>query len=327
MPGTSPRLLLAVPRRDSVTLAVRELLPGIATVYLEDAVPADRGSVEAALLGSIAREARDWTPRDYPRLRFVQRVFTGVDDLPMDRFPPGVEIAGNVGGYAPFVAEHAVALALGAARSLVTAQAQVLSGRLRPAPENRTLRGRTIAILGYGEIGRRIAERMKGFEVRVVGVNRTGDPVSGCDEMYPAGRLREAVAHAAVVFEARPLTRATRGTIGAAELAAMPDDAILVNVGRAGTVQEEALFRHLGEHPRFRAALDVWWGEGFGDGTLRQRFPFLTLPNVIGTPHSAAFAPGVERYALDAALANLARFFAGERPLHVIDRAEYGPEN
>jgi len=323
VPRDDPRLLLAVKRRDAVAAAVDRRLPGIPAGFLEETGPGEWGAVEAALLGSFAREARSWDPTATPRLRFVQRVFTGVDDLPFDRFPPGVEIAGNVGGFAPFVAEHAVALALAAARSLVTAHAQVAAGTLRPAPENRVLWHRTAVILGYGEIGRGIAARLRGFEVRIVGVNRTGDPAPGCDQMFPASRLREALALAAVAFDARPLTRSTQRTIGAEELRAMPPDAIYVNVGRAGTVDEEALYRHLVDHPTFRAALDVWWGEEFGSGALRQRFPFASLPNLVGTPHSAGFAPPVEAYALESALENLARFFAGERPRYIVDRSEY----
>jgi phosphoglycerate dehydrogenase-like enzyme len=317
------RLLLAVRRRDAVVEAVARQLPGIPAVFLEESRPDAWGSVEAALLGSMAREAKEWDPAAAPGLRFVQRVFTGVDDLPFDRFPPAIEIAGNVGGYAPFVAEHAMALALAAARTVVTAHAQVSAGRLRPPPENRTLWRRTAVILGYGEIGRGIAERLKGFEAQVVGVNRSGRPAPGCDRMFPADRLREALALGNLVFEARPLTRKTRSTIGAEELRSMPEDALFVNVGRAGTVDEEALFGHLRDHPRFRAALDVWWEEGFGDGSLRLRFPFASLPNVIATPHSAGFAPPVEASAVETAVRNLARFFAGERPRHIVDRSEY----
>jgi phosphoglycerate dehydrogenase-like enzyme len=308
-----------------VISAVARRLPGVEAVFLDGSGPADWTRVEAALLGSVVRDASRWDPASCPGLRFVQRIYAGVDDLPFDRFPASVEIAGNVGGYTPFVAEHAVALALAAARTIVTAQSQTAAGTLRPPPENRTLWHRTVVILGYGEIGRGIAARLGGFEARIVGVNRTGAPAPGCDEMLPSDRLTEALARGDIVFDARPLTRKTRATIGRAELQAMPEEAILVNVGRAGTIDEEALYQHLVDRPKFRAALDVWWGEGFGDGTLKFRFPFLSLPNVIGTPHSAATAPPVEEFAREAALANLARFFAGKRPRFIVDRSEYSP--
>jgi D-3-phosphoglycerate dehydrogenase len=303
--------------------AVAQALPGVPFAFLSDLEPPEAPTVEAALLGSISRDASAFDPSRFPALRFVQRIFAGVDDVPFGRFPSWIEVAGNVGGYAPFVAEHAVALALASARCVLEGTAAVAEGRSRPAPELRTLYRETVVILGYGAIGRALAERLRPFEVEVHGVNRGGDPAPGCAAMFPADHLREAVAGPAFVFDARPLTDRTRGSLGAAEFGAMRDDATFVNVGRGGTVDEEALYRHLVAHPRFRAALDVWWDEDFARGRLRSRFPFATLPNFVGTPHWAGFSPRVEEYARGTALANLARFFRGERPLHLVDRAEY----
>jgi phosphoglycerate dehydrogenase-like enzyme len=323
MPEPEPRLLLVVRARPRVLEAVRRELPKVPfAVWSEERPPAPNG-IEAVLLGSMAREAGGWDPTGYPRLRFVQRMFAGVDDLPFDRFPEGVAIAGNVGGYSPFVAEHAVALALAAARSLRAGHDAVARGRLRPSPEMRTLWHRTVAILGYGSIGREISDRLRGFGARIVGVNRSGTPALGCDEMFSAGRLKEALARADVAFDVRPLTRSTERSIGRAELAAMPADGIYVNVGRAGTVDEAALYEHLVRRPGFRAALDVWWEEDYRAGRLRIGHPFARLPNFVGSPHCAGMVPPVEEYAASRAAENLARFFAGKAPLHLVDRAEY----
>ncbi|HTW55775.1 MAG TPA: NAD(P)-dependent oxidoreductase [Thermoplasmata archaeon] len=323
MADASIDLLLATRPRDAVRAEVARQLPRVRAKFLEGTPRAEWLGARAVLLGSVAREAADWDPAAMPNLEFIQRTFTGLDDLPFDRIPPRVSVAGNVGGYAPFVAEHALALALAAARSIVTAHAQVAAGRLRPPPENRALWRKTAVILGYGEIGREIADRLRPFRMELAGVNRSGAAAPGVGRMFDADHLREALAVGDVVFEARPFTRRTARTIGAAELAAMPPEGIFVNVGRAGTVDEEALYRHLVDHPAFRAAIDVWWQEGFADGALRYRFPFPTLPNFVGTPHSAGFAPPVEAYALERSVANLARFFAGERPRHLVDRDEY----
>ena len=318
-----PRLLIVVHERPGMREAIARELPGVPFRFLAEVDRAEVGSVEAALLGSMGRDATRWEPSEFPRLRFVQRAFTGVDDLPFDRLPPGVEVAGNVGAYAPFVAEHALALALASGRCLLLGSAAVAAGRSRPPPELRTLRGETAVVLGYGEIGRALSERLRSFGAEVVGLNRTGTPAPGAARMFPADRLREALGAGGIVFDARPLTTLTLGSIGAAELAAMREEATLVNVGRGATVDQEALFRHLESHPRFRAALDVWWDEDFAEGRLTMRFPFPSLPNFVGTPHWAGFAPGVQEVALGRALENLRRFFAGDRPRYVVDRAEY----
>jgi len=318
-----PRLLLVLRDTPAARQQVEERLPGIPFAFLSETDPPARSAVEAVLLRSMTRDAVGWAPADSPRLRFLQRYFVGVDDLPFERIPPQVEVAGNVGGMAPFVAEHALALALASTRCLREGQAAVAAGRARPVPELRTLYGETAVVLGFGAIGRAIADRLHAFGAQVVGVNRIGGGAPGCDRMYPAERLREAVGAGAFVFDARPLTVRTAGSLGTAEFAAMRDDATFVNVGRAGTVDPAALYERLRTHPRFRAALDVWWDEDLAAGVIRSRFPFASLPNFVGTPHWAGFAPGVEAYALRTALENLARFFSGARPLHLVDRGEY----
>ncbi len=320
-----PRLLVATRPDPATDAAVERRLPGVPWAYLVSSRPDRWGSVEAVLLGPQRPASGRFDPYELPRLSFVQSLYAGLDGTRLDELPRSAEVAGNVGAYAPFVAEHALALALAASRSLIAAHAQVIAGRLRPAPEHRLLFDRTAVILGYGAIGRAISERLAGFHAQVLGLNRSGRAGPGAERMFASSELRTAVAAGDVVFDARPLTRSTRGSIGTAELEAMKPDAIYVNVGRAAVVQEEALYRHLVAHPDFRAALDVWWNEDFTDGTLRSRFPFASLPNVVATPHSAGYGPGVLPYVLDVALENLARFFRGERPLHIADRSEYGP--
>lgn len=322
-PMTLPRLLVALKPSEEIARVVQETLPRLDWVYATDLTGPVHRSIEAMLLGSVERDLPGVPLGDLTHLAFVQRVYTGMDGVPFDAFPPGVRFAGNVGAYAPFVAEHAVAIALAAARELPRSQAMVAAGELRPPPVQRLLWRRTALILGYGEIGRAIASRLTGFEARVVGLNRTGASAEGCVRMFPADRLQEAVHEADFVFDARPLTRSTRETIDRSVLEAMRPAAVFVNVGRAATVREEDLFQHLKTHPEFRAALDVWWHEDYAHGRLERRFPFSDLPNFVGTPHSAGFGPGVERYVLDHAATNLKRFFDGERPLHLVDPAEY----
>lgn len=320
----APRLLVALRPREELATAMNVGLPNVPWCYAGTELPYEGNSVEAMLFGSVERELGSFDPRCLRQLRFAQRVYTGMDGVPLERFGPEVRFAGNVGAYAPFVSEQAVALALAAARDLPRAHAQVQEGRLRPPPEQRLLWERTAVILGYGEIGRAIAERLSGFGTRIVGLNRTGRMAPGCDAMYPAERMVEAVREGNFVFDARPLTARTVGSVDRTVLEAMPSDAVFVNVGRAGTVQEEALYHHLRTHPSFRAALDVWWHEDFPGGRIDHRFPFGSLPNFVGTPHSAGFGPGIERYVLEHALANLRRFFSGQEPRYIIDRSEYG---
>ena len=318
-----PRLLVTLRPRDDVGAAIDRALPEVAWAYLDRTAPDAWRDVEAVLADSLGRSDAIFDDRSTPRLRFVQRIYTGLDGFPFDRFGPAVAIAGNVGAFAPYVAEHAILLALAALRDLPRSIEMVREGRLRPVATQRTLYGAMGLVLGYGEIGTEIGRRLAAFGARVAGLNRTGRPAPGVERMFSSEQLSEALSAADLVFDVRPLTRRTTGSIGRAEFERMRPDATLVAVGRAGTVDEGALYGHLQSHPEFRAAFDVWWNEDYRAGTLGARFPLASLPNFVGTPHCAGAVAGAEGRALDFALENLVRFFRDGRPRFVVDRAEY----
>jgi phosphoglycerate dehydrogenase-like enzyme len=323
MAEIAPRLLVSLPQTGPLREAIARRLPGVPTVYITTDSEGPWPGVEAMLIGSPAREFPRLEPRLVPDLKFIQRVYTGLDAFPFARIARGVAVAGNVGAFAPFVAEQAVTLLLALANNLLPNYERVRAGQIRPVDAPRWLVGHTALLLGFGEIAHELAGKLRAFGMRIEAVSRTGVEDPRADRMYAAAQLLEALASADVVVDCRPLTSATRATINAAALAAMKPNAILVNVGRAGTVDEDAIFEHLRAHPEFRYGTDVLWREDPVRGTVEHRRPFATLPNFLASPHIAGLGPEPRARALDLALTNLARYFAGEPVRHVVDRQEY----
>jgi phosphoglycerate dehydrogenase-like enzyme len=115
-----------------------------------------------------------------------------------------------------------------------------------------------------------------------------------------------------------PLTRATYGLIGAAELRRMKHDAILVNLARGEIIQERPLHDHLVRHPHFTACIDAWWIEPIRHGEFCIDLPFLDLPNVIASPHNSGQGEDAHEVSLHRAVENCRRALTGEAPLHIV---------
>jgi phosphoglycerate dehydrogenase-like enzyme len=186
------------------------------------------------------------------------------------------------------------------------------------------IHGKTLAIIGFGRIGRTIAQRARAFGVRVVAVDQYAANTDGlADAVLTPDRLPEALAAADFLVISCPLTDQTRGLIGDAELEAMKPASVLINVSRAPIADEAALFDALSRRVIAGAFLDVWYGypTGADDRVPPSRFRFDDLPNAFCTPHSSAWTdalPG-RRYAFIAA--NIDRLRSGEPLLNLVRAA------
>jgi phosphoglycerate dehydrogenase-like enzyme len=180
------------------------------------------------------------------------------------------------------------------------------------------LAGRTLGIVGYGDIGRAAAERAHRLGMRVLALRRrrllsAADP--WVDETLPPEELVPLMRRADDVVVATPLTAETRGLVGEAAIGAMKPQAVLVNVGRGPVVDEAALARALAERRIRGAALDVFEKE-----PLPPASPLWGLDNLLLSPHCADNTPGWLEAAMRAFLGNLDRFRRGERLLNVVDK-------
>jgi phosphoglycerate dehydrogenase-like enzyme len=242
-------------------------------------------------------------------LKAVQLLSAGYDNyLPF--LPAGVQLCNAAGVHDASTAELALALALASNRHLDTYARNMPTGTWGNDFAT-SLADRRVLIVGYGRIGSAIERRLAGFEVasvtRVARRARTGEvPV------HPITELRSLLPDADVVFVITPLTAETEHLIGAAELAALPDGALLVNVARGKVVDTDALVAATAEG-RIRAALDVTDPE-----PLPSDHPLWRTPGVLISPHvggqSTAFQPRMQRLVRE----QLARFAAGEPLANVV---------
>jgi phosphoglycerate dehydrogenase-like enzyme len=213
-----------------------------------------------------------------PALRVIARVGVGLDSIDVDAATAhGIAVTVTPGVNEATVADHTIALMLAALRRICEQDAAVRRGEWNRTGEHAAwlLSGGTVGLVGFGHIGRIVAERLRGFDVRVL----VNDPVEARDAAVEAVPLDVLLAASDVVSLHVPLLPTTRGLIGARELGLMPPGAILVNTARGAVVDEDALADAL-EGGRLRAAaLDVFTDEPAVPREL------AALPNVILTPH------------------------------------------
>ncbi|HVB96062.1 MAG TPA: 2-hydroxyacid dehydrogenase [Nitrososphaerales archaeon] len=262
------------------------------------------------------------------RLRFIQSGLAGVNHIPFKHLGKRIMVSSNAGGFSSGVAEFALALMLAAAKRVVKLDYALRNGEFDPAGwahlfrEVVLLRGRTLAILGYGGIGRSVGSMGRALGMNVIAFSRHASPESGVQVFRGGEGLLRVLRKSDAVVIALPLSKLTVGLIGTAELAAMKNDAILVNVARAEIVDEEALYRHLVKNQQFTYATDVWQIRR-GKETYSSKFPLLKLPNFIGTPHVAGGSAALTGEPGKAAAENVVRYLRGEAPQNVVDPSEY----
>jgi len=294
--------------------------------YLADLGAAERKDVlrcaDVLLARNTAKELRSEELPLLQKTRLIQFLSAGLDFIPLHELPLQVPLGSNAGAYAEPMAEHALAMALAAAKRLLTEHQNLSRGQFNQFTPNKMLAGKICGIFGFGGIGIATARLARCVGMRIHAMNRRGAADEAVDWIGKPDRLGELMATSDVLVISAPLTRATRGVIGQRELSLMKDDAILINLARGEIVDEIALYEHLKAKPRFTACIDAWWIEPVRHGEFRMNRPFLELPNVIASPHNSASVPTASDAALRCALANCRRALAGETPLHLVPADE-----
>ena len=292
---------------------------GRAVEALSPRVHAHRIDAEQGPPTGDAALAQVWVPRSggaavpdgflaaLPRLRLVQLLSAGAERF-VGRLPEGVLLCNARGAHTPSTAEWAVAATLAAQRGIPFFVQEQAAGRWSSATFS-SLVGARVLVVGAGDIGTAIGRMLSGFGVELTYVARTAR-----DGVRSVAELPELLPHADVVILIVPVTPDTTGMVDAAFLAAMRDDALLVNAARGVVVDTAALLAEL-TAGRLRAALDVTEPEPLPEGHA-----LWTAPGLLLTPHVGGAVPDTNARATAAVTQQLARVLAGEPLANVVDR-------
>lgn len=321
-----PLLVTYAMNARSRAIVAEELAGAAEVVYLTDLAPDQRAGAlrraAAVLANDTARELRPGESSLIGNARLLQFSAAGIDWVPTRELPPELPVAGNKGASAEPMAEHVGALVLAAAKRLFIEHDELKRGAFHQFSPNRMLRGAVCGILGFGAVGVATARLMRAFGMKIHALNRRGASTEPTDWIGTTERLDELLRASDVLVISAALTTVTAGLIGARELALMKEDAILINVARGEIIDEAALYAHLTAHPRFYAGIDAWWVEPVRHGRFTMGYPFLDLPNVIGSPHNSAGGGVWREVSLRRAVANCRRALVGETPLNLIGSDE-----
>jgi phosphoglycerate dehydrogenase-like enzyme len=247
------------------------------------------------------------------RLKWLQVMGAGVDWALVPELPAHVQITRAPGVFGPWMAEYVLAWCLWVTQRLKPYRDAQRQRRWDDHVLPDRLGGKTLTIVGLGDIGRDIARAARGLGMRVLGVSRRGRPVREATRMYPVSAMTRALREADFVVLLLPLTPETRGIIGADALAAMKSTAWLINIARGAVADEAALMQALEQRRIAGAVLDV-----FDREPLPPSHPLWKMDNVVVTPHISG--PSTADALTPVFNDNLARYLAGRPLRHVVDR-------
>ena len=315
-----------------ITVA-RQIFPDILQLLREKAEVTDNQAATAIDARELAARAGDAdgllvaTGLDFvdaetlaaaPKLKVVANIGVGYDNIDVDACRErGVIVTNTPGVVDDATADLAFSLLLAAARRVVEADRFVREGRWSESSQlglGLDVHHRTLGIIGFGRVGKTIAKRARGFEMKILYNNRTRlEPEEEAALGVEFAQMDALLGSADFVVLQVPGTPETRHLIGAAALSKMKKTAVLVNTARGGVVDDAALARALAAGEIAAAGLDVFEGEP----AIR---PELTaLPNVVLAPHIGSATLGTRHAMVMLAARNLLAALAGETPPNRVD--------
>jgi phosphoglycerate dehydrogenase-like enzyme len=301
---------------------LREMLPSeVELSFLSADSPGLDAALEQAdiLLNGWSRVPKELLERA-PKLRLVQTTAVGINHIDMAAATEqGIQVANGATTNAVAVAEHTMLLILAVYRRLIASHRGVLQGRW---PQSELydrgvfeLSGKTVGLIGFGDIGQTVARLLTGFGTRTLYYRRSRLPVAQETALHATyATLDQLLATSDIVSLHVPLAPDTYHLLGRRELKLMRSSAIVVNVARGNVVDEAELIAALTDGRLAGAGLDVMEQE-----PLPAQHPFLSMDNVVLTPHLGGASREAVRRVIALACENIRRVTLGQPPMNVVN--------
>lgn len=315
-------ILLLASSQDAELAMLSEVPAGFTVVRAEgDSLPSTSAQASIILAWSASRDLLRAAFLQSPQLKWIHSRSAGLDTI---LFPELLEspviLTNGTGVFSASLGEFAVAAILYFAKDFRRMIRNQEAGVWEPF-DVESVSGKTLGVVGYGDIGRAVASRAQALGMRVLAVKR--DPTlserdrATVDAVYTPDRLKEMMPQCDYVVVSAPLTEQTRGLVGAEEIAALRSSAVIVNVGRGPVIDENALVQALSAGAIRGAALDVFDQEPLPGG-----HPFYGLRNVLLSPHCADHLPHWKKDAMVFFLDQLDRYRTGASLKNVVDKSK-----
>jgi len=300
---------------------LRREFPEVNVVHLPDYKSVDTEIADAEI--AVSWSVRPAQIIAAKRLRWIHSPAAAVNQLMFSELIQSEIVLTNAREvHGPVVAEHVIALIFALAKKIpgcVRLQEKHIWGQQilwDELPRVREVGGATLGVVGLGSIGRSLVKSAKALGMRVIAVREHPEKGSeGADAVFGPEQIGEVFQESDYIVLAAPVTDSTHAIANAERLALMRSDACLINVGRGPLVDESALAAALRARKIGGAALDV-----FPKEPLVADSPLWDLPNLLLTPHTAAFTEKLwdRHYALFSE--NLRRYLAGQPLFAVVDK-------
>jgi len=302
-------------------LALLEALPDTTTIAVglpPEAFARSAPEADIILIANGDAQLLEQVWRMAPRVRWVHSLSAGLDGILFRELVESpVPLTNARGVFSDALAEFAIGAVFFFARDFRRLVRSQTAGTWDPF-DIVEVRGATLGLVGYGDIGRAVSKRARALGMNVLAVRRRPELTRedrDVERVFGTDQRNELLRHSDYVVVAAPLTPDTRGLIGEREFAVMKPGAVLINIGRGPVVDEAALVRVL-EQKRIRgAALDVYEVEPLPAG-----HPFYRMENVLLSPHSADNTRDWKKRTLRVFLENFERYRRGEPLLNVVNK-------